>query len=219
MIPASINCRTVGADGLAGIERKMAIVETVLQETFPHDFFRRCAFAAFALLALLEDAGVAATLVGGRFGALVMTPDRQRQTFQGFESGPGPFPHLWVETQDRLIDLGPHLLAFGSAYPVVAMPALIWDLATPLPAALRYKPDQVLPAGARFSPDQRVSAQCDAFVDRCRAGLHEPPRGLRLPTWVMTNYRSLRGAAERRDPWALGARRFERAAQGQPLPF
>lgn len=207
------------ADDPADIERTLAIVETALHVTFPNDFFRRCAFAAFALSALLDDAGVGATLVGGRFGALVMTPDRQRLALQGFESGPGPFPHVWVETQDLLIDLGPYLLPFGSAYPVVPMPALAWDMAAPLPAALRYKADKVLPAGAKFSPDRRVSAQCDAFVERCRADLRQPPRLVRLATWVLTDYGSLRAAVDRRDPWALGAGRFERIAHSQPLPF
>lgn len=207
------------AAGLGDFERMMAIVEAMLREMFPDDFFRRCAFAAFGLRALIEDGGVEARLVGGQFGAFVMTPDRRRLAVQGFGSGPEPFPHLWVETPAYLIDLGPHLLAFGSEYRIVGMPAVIWDLAAPMPAALRYKASGTLPPGARISADRSVSDLCDVFVDRCRDRELACPKGERLRTWIATNYGSLEAAVRLRDRWALGAKRFERTAQHQPLPF
>jgi hypothetical protein len=208
----------MSAIGLAEIERVLAIVEARLCETFPDDFFRRCPFAAFGVRALLRDAGVDAVLVGGQFAAFVMTPDQGRLAVQGFKSGREPHPHYWVEAEDRLIDLGPHLLAFGSDYPIVRMPAIAWDMSAPLPSSFRYKAQQRYPADSRMSIDPKLCAQADAFVDSCRktaAGEGSPA----LPTWLATSYASLLAAVERDDPWACGARRFEQMAQNHPLPF
>ena len=196
----------------------LAIVEACLCESFPHDFFRRCAFAAFGLGALLQDAEIDAVIVGGQFAALVVTPDQERMAVQGFESGRELYPHIWVEAADRLIDLGPHLLAFGSDYPVAAMPVLAWDMSAPLPAAFRYKAQKRLPADQRMSTDPAVNALCDRFVADCRAEARNGSRPT-LPTWIANNYASLLAAVDRKDPWACGAKRFEQMAQNQPLPF
>ena len=203
----------------AQVQRVLAVVEACLCETFPHDFFRRCAFAAFGLRALLRDAGLEAVMVGGQFAAFVVTPDGRRMAVQGFQSGPDPYPHFWVEAQDRLIDLGPHLLAFGSDYPVVSMPALMWDMSAPLPVALRYKARDRLPADNRMSSDSSVRMQCGAFVERCRGLAADRDYQPTLPTWVAANYASLLAAVGRDDPWACGAKRFEQMGQHHPLPF
>ncbi|HYZ48529.1 MAG TPA: hypothetical protein VE567_06505, partial [Sphingomonas sp.] len=194
---------------LEQIEHVLAVVEACLCETFPQDFFRRCAFAAFGLRALLQDAGIDAVLVGGQFAALVVTPEDGRLALQGFKSGPDLYPHLWVEAADRLIDLGPYLLAFGSDYPVVPMPFLAWSMSAPLPGGLRYKAQRRLPAGHPMSNDSAVNRQCDAFVDRCLELAIARDQRPRLPGWIATDYATLLAAAGRDDPWARGAMHFE----------
>jgi hypothetical protein len=211
--------RVNGEGSLATVERVLAAVEACLCETFPDDFYRRCPFAAFAIRALLRDAGVEAVLAGGQFAAFVMTPDQARLALQGFKSGHEPHPHYWVEADDRLIDLGPHLLAFGSEYPIVPMPALAWGMSAPLPAAFRYKARQRYPADSRMSLDPALCAQADRFVDQCRDVLNEALRPRNFPTWIASSYASLVAAVERGDPWAAGAMGFEQMAQNHPLPF
>lgn len=203
----------------AQIECAMAVVEACLCEIFPRDFFRRCAFAAFGMRALLNDRGIDAVIVGGHFAALVITADQRRLAVQGFKSGRELYPHIWVEAADRLIDLGPYLLAFGSDYPVLPMPALIWDMTAPLPAAFRYKVQRRLPSNNRMSTERQINAQCDAFVEHCRAVAADQGRLPQLPTWIASSYASLHAAVERDDPWACGAKRFEQVARSHPLPF
>jgi hypothetical protein len=205
---------------LAIVERVLGVVESRLCEVFPDDFFRRCPFSAFAIRTLLCDEGLDAVLVGGQFAAFVMTPGEDRLALQGFKKGPEPNAHYWVEAGDRLIDLGPHLLAFGSGYPIVPMPVLAWDMSAPLPAAFRYKVRQRYPAGSPISADPGVRAQADEFVDKCRDLLADPAAAPpRLSTWVASSYAALAAAVDRGDPWACGAKRFEQMVQAQPLPF
>ena len=218
MLASGRGDRMSGVD-LAEIERVLAIVETRLCEAFPDDFYRRCPFAAFGIRALLRDADIDAVLVGGQFAAFVMTPDQGRLAVQGFKSGHEPHPHYWVEAEDRLIDLGPHLLAFGSDYPIVRMPVLAWDMTAPLPSSFRYKAQQRYPADSRMSIDPKLCAQADAFVGSCREMAADPAGAPKLPTWLATSYASLLAAVERDDPWACGARRFEQMAHNHPLPF
>ena len=202
---------------LAEIERALAIVEYCLCEAFPRDFFRRCAFAAFGVRALLQDAGVEAVMVGGQFAALVVAAGESKIAVQGFAGGPDIFPHFWVEAQDRLIDLGPHMLAYGSDYPVLAMPALAWEMSAPLPVAIRYKAHGRLPDDNRMSKDRALNRRCDAFVEECRAVAVRQEGVPPLPTWLAVNYASMVTAVDRGDPWAREAKRFEMAPH--PLPF
>ncbi|MBS0502886.1 MAG: hypothetical protein JSS55_03605 [Proteobacteria bacterium] len=204
---------------LSKIERVLGIVEYCLCEAFPRDFFRRCAFAGFGVRALLQDMGIEAAMVGGQFAALVVAPDRGRLAVQGFKAGREPFPHFWVEADDRLIDLGPHLLAYGSDYPVLSMPALAWEMSAPLPSAIRYKAQQRLPHDTRMSIDQALNVRCDGFVRECRAVAANGKATPALPTWLASNYASLLTAVDRGDAWAGEAKRFENIAQNHPLPF
>lgn len=211
--------RASGGGSLATVERVLAVVEARLCEIFPSDFYRRCPFSAFAIRALLREAGIDAVTVGGQFAAFVMASDEGRLAVQGFTKGREPHPHYWIEAENRLIDLGPHLLAFGSEYPIVPMPVLAWDMSAPLPAALRYKARQRYPADNPISADPKLRVQADGFLEQCRALLADPSRAPRLPTWVASNYAALLAAIERGDPWAKGAKRFEQMAQSHPLPF
>lgn len=204
---------------LAAIERVLAIVEYCLCESFPRDFFRRCAFAAFGVRALLQDEGIEAVMTGGQFAALVVESNGAKVAVQGFAGGADLYPHFWVEAEDRLIDLGPHMLAYGSDYPVLPMPALAWDMSAPLPAAIRYKAHGRLPADNRMSADRALNLRCDAFVEQCRFEAVDRKKSPPLPTWLAVNYASMVAAVERADPWAREAKLFETAAEPHPLPF
>lgn len=197
----------------------LAVLESCLCELFPSDFYRRCAFAAFGMVALLNDAGISASIIGGQFAAFVMAPDGSRMAVQGFDRGQEPFPHIWVEAEGHSIDLGPYLLPFGSDYPVAPMPALAWNMAAPLPAALRYKVHARLQSDARVSANPAVRTQCDRFVARCREVHADVSRTPRLPNWVATGPASMAAAVGREDSWACGAKRFEQLAANHPLPF
>lgn len=201
------------------IDELLAIVEACLCELFPHDFFRRCAFAAFGLRALLQDAGIDGVIVGGQFAALVVALDETRIAMQGIPCGPEVYPHLWVETQDRLLDLWPHLLAYGSQYPVVRMPVLAWDRSAPLPTAFHYHAHRRLPPDIPFSIDPAVNARCDRFIAECRDRLQRDGMRPNLPTWTASNPASMLLAIERGDPWARAAYRFQQQAQRRLLTF
>lgn len=205
--------------GLAVVERVLAVVEARLRESFPDDFHRRCAFSAFAIRALLRDQGIDAVLVGGKFATFVMTPDQSRMAVQGFRSGKEPHPHYWVEADDRLIDLAPHLLPFGSEYPIVPMPALAWNMNAPLPMAFRYKARQRYRPDSAMSTDPKLCARADAFVQECRVLIGDTDGAPILPTWIVSSYAALMAAVDRGDPWACGAKRFEQMANSDSLPF
>lgn len=208
---ASTHARS-GAWRANAVEHVLAVVCTCLRETFPDDFYRRCAYSAFAISNLLRDEGMDAAIVGGQFAALVVAADGSRMAIQGFLDGPEPFPHLWVEAENRLIDPGPYLLAFGSEYPVLPMPMLVWDMRAPLPSAFQYKIRESLAGTSPMSPDPAVRAQSNDFVGKCRARAADPALAPALDTWIVVDDASLHGALERGDLWASAARSFEQAS-------
>lgn len=192
------------------VERLSHVVAAVLQclkDAFPHDFHRRCAFSARGIRELLAREGIASHAVGGRFIALAVGRSDARYALQGFQWGPEPYPHLWVETEHRLIDLGPHLLPFGSPFPLVPMPALAWDKSDPLPAALAYEPIDVIADDAPFSYTGEVAEEADHFVACCLTAATAPASVPPLP-WLLTGMRTLDSADIAGKPWAQAAKRF-----------
>lgn len=189
----------------------LAVVLGCLHDHFPRDYFRRCAFAALGIRALLNEGGSASRVVGGRFTALVVARFGARYALQGFQDGPELYPHLWVETDDRLIDLGPYLLPFGSPFPVMAMPPLIWNRADSLPAALRYDAIDVLADDAPFSVDPDVARQGEVFaslcLERCRGHAD-------FPHWIATGHAALEDHAG--DAWVKGVRHFQQVVIKAP---
>jgi hypothetical protein len=189
------------------LARILGVVLHCLRDTFPDDFYRRCAFSARAIRQLLAREGVKSHAVGGRFTALAVGRFDARYALQGFQSGPEPYPHLWVETEQWLIDLGPHLLPFGSPFPLTPMPALAWNKAELLPAALFYERIDVIADDAPFSVSSDVSDQAERFVECCFEMAAAPP----LP-YLITDLKELAEARQRGDAWALAAERFQRSA-------
>ncbi|HEV2567615.1 hypothetical protein [Sphingomonas sp.] len=204
-----------GQDGDGSqVERMAQILAAVLgclREQFAHDYFRRCAFAARGIRTLLLQQGIPNRVVGGRFTALVVAKFGSRYALQGFQDGPELYPHLWIETDDRLIDLGPYLLPSGSPFPIVAMPPLIWNRAEQLPAALRYEAIDTVPDDAPFSVDPEVDRQGEVFAARCVESCEVRAA---FPYWIATGDKALRDQAD--DPWVKGVRHFEQVVRKLP---
>ena len=201
------------------IERILAVVACSLREMFPDDFYKRCAYAVSGILGLLEDEGFTGEVVGGDFAAFIMSIGADRAGVQGFSFGEEQCSHFWVEAGGRLIDLGPFFLPYDSSYPVVAMPALAWDLSSPRPASLRYRELARFPQSTPLSPDSTVIERGKTFVRLVRTRYGEQP-ALKFPTWIVTGRPSLEIAANRGNPWAQGAKKFEAVAHlNTHLPF
>jgi hypothetical protein len=102
---------------LRQLELILIAVERTLRQQFPNDFFKRCAYSAFGIRALMKDAGVCAELVGGDFAAFTMSPSGDRAAVQGFGFGDDQCAHFWVEADQRLVDIAPYFLPHDSSYP------------------------------------------------------------------------------------------------------
>lgn len=204
---------------LRQLERILTVVERTLRKTFPDDCQKRCAYSAFGIHALLKDAGVEATLIGGDFAAFVMSLDGAQASVQGFGFGEDQCSHFWVEADGRLIDVAPHFLPRESSYPVVPMPAIAWDLSETLPQYFRYRVIERFPEAAMMSSDATINARCERFVAACQERLQAQVGPIDFPTWVATGSASVAKMVNRKDRWALGARRFEGLADLQDLPF
>lgn len=202
---------------LRRLEHILATVAQALRAEFPEDFYKRCAYAAFGVAALLREDGIEAHAAGGDFMAFVMSHDGQQAVLQGFGFGEDQCSHFWVETDQRLIDLGPYFLPDDARFSAVPMPAVAWDIAEPLPRSIRYRAITRFFADAKMSSDPTISARCDAFVARCFREVRADTK--RFPTWLVTGKASMRIAASRRNLWALGAERFERMADPRQIMF
>lgn len=196
---------------LPRIEAVLATVASCLTEMFPKDFFKRCAYAASATASLLHDEGAEANVVGGDFAAFILAASGDRAGMQGFGFGQDQCSHFWVEAGYRQIDLGPYFLPFDSSYPVVPMPAVAWDARQSLPRSLRYRKLSMFAATASFSPDPNIQERSARFLNLCRERIASGVNR-KFPTWIVTGAPSLDIAANKGNPWAIGAKRFEKAA-------
>jgi hypothetical protein len=201
------------------IERVMAAVDRTLRRQFPEDYFKRCAYSAFGIHALLLDAGVEAQIVGGDFGAFIVSPDNRRAAVQGFGFGEEQCSHFWVESDGRLLDLGPHYLPRDSSFPVVAMPAVAWPLAEPLPRGLRYRALDRFPPDAGMSSEPIIQARGERFMEACRQRMARQKGALTLPCWMLDGTATWESRIRRREHWALGLKEFEKRAAPADLPF
>jgi hypothetical protein len=199
--------------------RLLGVVVRSLRKEFPDDFYKRCYYAAFAMRALLQDAGVEAEIVGGDFVAFIICSNGARAGMQGFGFGEGQCSHFWVVAEGLLLDVGPHLLPNDSSYPVAAMPFVAWAMEAPFPAYLRYRPLQRFPAEAVMSVVPEQNARCDRFIADCRTRLSSQIAGSKPLSWLLTGPGATEAAARGRDPWAQGALRFTSMTPVAELPF
>lgn len=204
---------------LRQLEHILTVVERTLRHQFPSDFFKRCAYSAFGIQALMKDVGVHAELVGGDFVAFTMSPQGEKAAMQGFGLGDDQCPHFWVEADQRLIDISPCFLPQDSSYPIVPMPAVAWSFSHSLPRYLRYRSHEHFHESSVMSADPLINARCDQFVEACHGQMRVQAALLDFPTWVVTGPPSLAIAANRKDRWAQGAQRFETLTGLDGLPF
>jgi hypothetical protein len=199
--------------------RRLGVVVRSLRKEFPDDFHKRCYYAAFAMRALLRDAGVEAEIVGGDFVAFIVSSNGARAGMQGFGFGKEQCSHFWIVAEGRLLDVGPHLLPNDSSYPVAAMPLVAWEMEASLPPYLRYRPVQRFPAEAVMSAVPEQNARCERFIADCRIRLSSQIAGSKPLSWLLTGPSATETAARGRDPWAVGALRFAGMTSVAELPF
>lgn len=194
---------------IRNLEKILGVVDRCLRMTFPDDYEARCMYGACAVQALIEDAGGQAILAGGNMLAFTISGNGDPPVAQGFGGGDAATPsHFWVESDKRLIDLGPHYLPKRSNYPVLPMPMVAWDNVKTLPNFLYYQSLTAHASDVRivFPPD--IADRMEKFLAKCRhryAALTKT----KLRTWLLTGEMSLHAAIKRRDRWAMGAQRFE----------
>jgi hypothetical protein len=203
---------------LRKIEKVLTVVDRSLRMAFQTDFDRRCAYAVFGIRSLLQDIGCTAQVFGGDFLAFVVSRDGMRAGLQGFGGGETQCSHFWVETEERIIDLGPHYLPKSSSFPVVRMPAVAWKKNGELPLYLRYKPLQAFPESVSMSSIETQNARCEQFVQACRERFAGQLSNSSFPTWLATDHQSVVHAS-RRDDWANAALRFGKECSSDSLPF
>jgi hypothetical protein len=99
------------------------------------------------------------------------------------------------------------------------MPLTAWDMETPLPAYVRYRPLQRFPAEAVMSSVPEQNARCDRFIAACRSRAAGQIAGSKPLSWLLTGNVAMEAAAGGRDSWAMGALRFAGMTKVSELPF
>ena len=199
--------------------RVLYIVDRITRTEFPIDFDRRCIYSAYGVLSLLRDAGVSANIVGGDFLAFVVAKNGQKAGMQGFGSKIGELSHFWVDAGGSIIDLGPRYLPKGSSFPAAPMPIAAWQVGQQLPTYLRYKPLRTYREGMEVLSDGAHKARRDLFVRLCRERYNAQRGQPKLPTWLLTDDRSVKNASDERDLWAINARKFQQRVPLNTLAF
>jgi hypothetical protein len=190
------------------LSRALAVVDASLREIYPDTFFKRCMYASLGIVALLEDEGITAHMVGGDFICVVVSTDAKQLASQGFKSPVAGTPsHFWVEAQGELIDLGPMYLPVKSSYPAAPLPVFRLKLAAGAPKFCKYREHN------RYPPDvvlvaPKMQQRIEEFVAHCRARMRLASQQTSLETWEMTGPSSLIDAARRGDLWAGAAFKY-----------
>lgn len=177
--------------------------------TFPNDYEARCMYAACAVEALIHDTGEQATLTGGNMLVFTLSGAGDPPVAQGFGGGDvRKLSHFWVESDSRIIDLGPNYLPRRSARPILAMPMIAWKSANTLPNYLYYRSLTGGAPAVQVQHTPETAERMAKFLAKCRRR-YASPMPVKMRTWVLTGEKSLVEAAKRGDHWAIGARRFQ----------
>lgn len=194
----------------------LATVDCVLRQRFPDDFDKRCLYAAFGLRTLLQRRGIASEIVGGNYTCLVVSTDMQQASHQGFGSqSTDKLSHYWVEAQGYLLDPGPHYLPLRSSFPAAPLPMIRWPLASSIPHFMRYQEQARYAQEAKLQSSQEIQDRMSDFLVACEQAPGDAP----MPCWQLKGLESLRYAAGKNDPWALGALRCIAEYPPSSLPF
>jgi hypothetical protein len=193
------------------ISRALTVVDTSLKQFFPQDFHSRCMYASLGLLALLEDEGIYAQMVGGDFVCAVIEKGGDRRGLHGFGRSSTEAPtHFWVQTKDMLLDLGPTYLPYRASFPLSKLPALRWKTEKPLPDYVEYKEHNRFESNVKLQ-DSVLQQRAIEFRTLCRKNAESLSVKATLGTWELMGHTSLLSAAQRGDRWAKAMLSFIKA--------
>lgn len=201
------------------VARAVAVVDRSLRRIFPADYDKRCMYAAFGLQSLLKRSGVLANIVGGDFLAFVVARSGDRAGMQGFGFGNDGPSHYWVETEELLLDFGPHYLPVSSSFDAAPMPFVAWRHSEPLPHVVRYKPTISYAPGAELLSTSEIMARMAEFIADCNRRYTAQMGQPKPPTWMLSDIDGLAAAAKFGDPWAQGSLLFLSRTKVEDLPF
>lgn len=158
---------------------------------------------------LLQAQGYSPAIVGGNFGALVVSRDQRTASIQGYASGSGEHSHYWVELDSFIIDLGSYYLPIESSFQACEVPAVFWNASNPLPKGLIYNPaDRYLSSDiSHLAP--HIIERMEPFIAACCARMAKPLAKPRIGKWLVTTPSSIQKAARKGDTWALAVIRYE----------
>jgi len=173
--------------GAAIVERVLCVVDRCLRSTFPDDYYKRCMYASFGLHRLLQARGYSPVIVGGNFGAFVVSRDKSLASIQGYASGSGEHSHYWIELDGSIIDLGTYYLPVESSFQACEMPVVFWSTSYPLPKGLIYSPSARYPSSdfSRLSP--HIMEKMEPFLAACHARMAKPLTKPKIGKWLVTS--------------------------------
>ncbi len=200
--------------------RSIAVVIRTLKATFPGDYSQRCMYFAFGIQRLLNQQNIKVNIICGDFLAFVVSREDKRSGLQGYGFGcDEEYSHYWIETEEHMVDVGPHFLPETSSYPVAKMPIIVWRKSNPLPIFLRYKPLLRLEDGAYLDAPIEIQTRMREFLEECIRRLDGTRGQPKLPSWVLRDGNSLKSMAKKRDVWSRSAIRFSEETREEELPF
>lgn len=195
--------------GAAIVERVLCVVDRCLRSQFPDDYYKRCMYASFGVHRLLQAQGYNPVIVGGNFGAFVISRDQSIASIQGYASDSGEHSHYWVELDGSIIDLGTYYLPVESSFRICELPAVFWNTSYSLPRGLIYSPAAHYPSSDISHLAPHIIEKMEPFLAACRARMGKPLTKPKIGKWLVTTPSSLQKAAQKGDPWARAVIHYE----------
>ncbi|WP_233331075.1 hypothetical protein [Pseudomonas nitroreducens] len=199
------------------VERVFCVVDRCLRNQFPDDYYKRCMYASFGVHRLLQALGYSPVIVGGNFGAFVVSRDQRKASIQGYSSDSGDHSHYWVELDGSIIDLGSYYLPVESSFQACDVPAVFWNASSPLPKGLIYSPAHRYPSSDISHLAPHIIEKMKPFLAACYARMAKPLAKPRLGKWLVTTPSSIQKAARKGDSWALAMIRYESMSVEHPV--
>lgn len=200
------------------VERVLCVVDRCLREQFPDDYHKRCLYASFGIHRLLKALDLCPVVVGGNFGAFLVSRDEQNASFQGYASQTGEHSHYWVELNGFIIDLGSRYLVVESSFPASEVPAVFWDTGYALPKGLVYRPVARYESTETTHLESHIVDKMVPFLAACEARMSKSLVKPKIGKWLVTTPSSIQKAASKGDLWARAMIRYQSMPK-DVLPF
>lgn len=200
------------------IERILCVVDRCLRGQFPDDYHKRCMYASFGIHGLLQALGHSPVVVGGNFGAFLVSRDERSASFQGYGSDAGEHSHYWVELNGFIIDLGSYYLPVESSFSASEVPVVFWDPGNELPRALVYRAVARYESTETAHLEPHIVEKMEPFLAACHARMSKPLVKPKIGKWLVTTPLSIQRAADKGDQWARAVIRYE-SMPPERLPF